>query len=139
MILMRETTPAIIRLGTTVWSVRTPSIRIRTRITLPLRNFDRHDFGREPAVCLGLGSLLLASDGECILVDIADTGPGIPEDIRARVFEPFFTTKDVGKGSGLGLSQVYGFVRQSSGDVVIHSAPGQGTRVVMRFPRAGAP
>ena len=56
-----------------------------------------------------------------------------------RVFDPFFTTKDVGKGSGLGLSQVYGFVRQSGGNVRIESQPGHGTTVRLYLPRAEKP
>jgi CheY-like chemotaxis protein len=56
--------------------------------------------------------------------------------VRARAFEPFFTTKDVGRGTGLGLSQVFGFVRQLGGHVTIDSAPGDGTRVTMFLPEA---
>lgn len=56
--------------------------------------------------------------------------------VKARVFEPFFTTKATGSGSGLGLSMVYGFVRQSGGRVALESAPGQGTTVRLQLPRA---
>jgi CheY-like chemotaxis protein len=74
--------------------------------------------------------------GEYIAVALTDTGMGMTPEVRARAFEPFFTTKETGKGSGLGLSMVYGFARQSGGDVVIDSTPGQGTTVTLYLPCA---
>jgi signal transduction histidine kinase len=70
-----------------------------------------------------------ASSGPWICVEVTDTGVGMSSDVLERVFEPFFTTKEVGKGSGLGLSQVYGFVRQSEGHVAIDTRPGHGAAI----------
>jgi len=72
--------------------------------------------------------------GDYIKISVTDTGEGMPRDVLNRVFEPFFTTKEVGKGSGLGLSQVYGFVTQSGGHVAIDSKPGAGTTVALYLP-----
>ncbi len=74
--------------------------------------------------------------GDHAVVEVADTGAGMTPDTLARVFEPFFTTKSVGEGTGLGLSQVYGFVTQSGGTIAIDSAPGNGTTVRIVLPRA---
>jgi CheY-like chemotaxis protein len=72
--------------------------------------------------------------GDYICLSVRDNGPGIPEDVIEHVYEPFFTTKDVGEGSGLGLSMVYGFVRQSGGAVDIESREGEGTTIRLYFP-----
>jgi CheY-like chemotaxis protein len=71
-----------------------------------------------------------------VRISVADDGEGIPEDVLPRVFEPFFTTKDPGKGSGLGLSQVYGFAQEFGGQVKIDSMPARGTVVSLYLPRA---
>jgi signal transduction histidine kinase len=76
--------------------------------------------------------------GAYVQVCISDTGTGMSPEVKARAFDPFFTTKGPGAGSGLGLSQVYGMARQSGGNVMIHSAPGEGTRVTLSLPRAVA-
>ena len=79
------------------------------------------------------------SDGrrqDMVALEVIDHGCGMSQAIKAQVFEPFFTTKQTGSGSGLGLSMVYGFVRQSGGRVEIESAPGQGTVVRLQLPRA---
>jgi PAS domain S-box-containing protein len=75
---------------------------------------------------------------DCVLVAVADTGVGMSEDVMARAFEPFFTTKEPGKGSGLGLSMVYGIAQQSGGTVRIRRRPGAGTTVEVFLPRAPA-
>ncbi len=76
--------------------------------------------------------------GDYVMIAVTDTGMGIPQDKLARVIEPFFTTKEVGKGSGLGLSMIYGFAKQSGGHLNIYSEVGHGTTVRLYLPRGKA-
>ena len=101
---------------------------------------------------MGVGGLLTVSTGNATLdepsapeepaagayveICVSDTGSGMPKEVRARVFEPFFTTKEIGKGSGLGLSQVLGFVKQSNGGVRVDTVEGQGTSIRIFLPRS---
>ncbi|GGC58035.1 hybrid sensor histidine kinase/response regulator [Siccirubricoccus deserti] len=74
--------------------------------------------------------------GDFVRLSIIDTGIGMPPEVVSRAFEPFFTTKDIGKGSGLGLAQVYGFAKQSGGTVRIETAVGRGTTIALFLPRS---
>lgn len=81
----------------------------------------------------------LASAGRYVALSVADTGIGIPPELRARVFEPFFTTREGGAGMGIGLSILYGFVKSAGGHVVVDSAVGVGTTFTMYFPAEPSP
>ncbi|HZE61956.1 MAG TPA: CHASE3 domain-containing protein [Burkholderiales bacterium] len=73
--------------------------------------------------------------GQYVMIALSDSGTGMPKDVAARAFEPFFTTKDEGQGTGLGLSQVFGFIKQSRGHVKLYSEAGEGTTVKIYLPR----
>jgi signal transduction histidine kinase len=96
-------------------------------LTIRTRNVGRNDPKRPGRAMPG---------DELVLIEVADTGSGMSRDTMARAFEPFFTTKAVGQGSGLGLSQVHGFVTQSGGEVAIDSTLGEGTAIRLYLPRA---
>jgi CheY-like chemotaxis protein len=96
------------------------------RITTRSLRVDRH----ERSACPEL------DPGDYLLVEVADTGIGIPESVIGKIFDPFFTTKEKGKGSGLGLSVVFGFIKQSGGHVSVLSETGGGTVFSLYLPRS---
>lgn len=100
-------------------------------LTIEVTNFTHNEAHLEQ--CEGL------TPGDYIKVKVGDTGTGMSSEVLKRVFEPFFTTKGVGEGSGLGLSMVFGFIRQSNGHMTISSKVGEGTAVTMYLPRSKAP
>lgn len=83
------------------------------------------------------GEEIEIASGDYVVISVSDNGSGMPPHVAARVFEPFFTTKPVGQGSGLGLSMIYGFAKQSGGSVKIYSEAGVGTTVRLYLPRDG--
>lgn len=95
------------------------------RLTIAARNARPGEASEEAA----------AASMQYVLLSVTDTGVGMPPEVQERVFEPFFTTKPEGQGTGLGLSMVYGFIRQSDGHVKIVSEPGRGTTVTLFLPR----
>jgi len=107
------------------------------RLTIATRNVElnpgQHQAGHGQA---GAGDE--PAPGRYVMIEVVDTGTGMSADVVARAFEPFFTTKEVGQGSGLGLSMVYGFMKQSGGHVSINSMPGLGTAIRMYVPSAHA-
>ena len=96
----------------------------RIVIEMGNRSIDRQDALRQDMAA-----------GEYLSLCVADTGSGMPPDVIAKAFDPFFTTKPTGQGTGLGLSMIYGFVKQSGGQAQIHSEVGQGTTVCLFMPR----
>jgi len=132
------------KLGRTLWPALVDPTQIEMIVlNLAINARDAMDVGGRLTVQTGNVTIRGArvrpeepEPGDYVMVAVSDTGTGMPPDVLARVFEPFFTTKAVGKGSGLGLSQVLGFAKQSGGGVAIETEPGKGTTVKVYLPRA---
>ncbi len=133
-----------LKLGTSLWPALVDPTQIEMIVlNLAINARDAMEVGGRLTVQTGNVTIRGArvrpeepDPGDYVMVAVSDTGSGMPPDVVARVFEPFFTTKPVGKGSGLGLSQVLGFAKQSRGGVAIETEPGKGTTVKVFLPRA---
>ena len=136
---LREDIAVELRLAKDLWSIEVDS----TQLEVSLLNIA---VNARDAMAKG-GTLTIVAEnqpdlaqgelvGDFVRLSIIDDGVGMPAEHIARAFEPFFTTKEVGRGTGLGLSQVYGFTRASGGDVRIESAPGLGTVISLLLPRS---
>ena len=118
------------------------NIAINARDAMPAGGRLHMHVGGCDALPAGVGREAGATDAPAagyVAIGITDEGEGMSAEVKARVFEPFFTTKDAGRGTGLGLSVVYGFVTQSQGAIGIESVPGAGTTVTLYLPRALEP
>jgi PAS domain S-box-containing protein len=127
-------------LASDAWPVMADANQVQTALlNLAINARDAMPGGGTLRIATGNLSLATADEdlraGDYATLTIQDTGTGMSDEVQARLFEPFFTTKDVGKGTGLGLAQVYGFVCQSGGAVRVNSVLGQGTTITILLPR----
>jgi signal transduction histidine kinase len=145
--LLQSTMGGSIRIDTRLQRGLWPALVDRTQLELAVLNLainarDAMEIGGRLAV--ETANITLADPvypeeppgGQYVSICVSDTGAGMTKEVRQKAFEPFFTTKQIGKGSGLGLSQVLGFAKQSGGGVRISSQPGQGTSIHIFLPRA---
>ncbi len=141
-----ETVEITANLGQNLWTVLVDRTHLESALVNLAVNA-RHAMPGGGALTIETGNVTLDEQaasmvgeitaGDYVRVSVTDTGCGMSPEVKARVFEPFFTTKEAGRGSGLGLSMVYGFVKQSGGGVTIESEEGQGTTVELYLPRNG--
>jgi signal transduction histidine kinase len=124
-------------LGRGVWSASADAGQLETAL-LNLAINARDAMPQTGLLTIETANAVLDEAGEYVMIAVSDTGTGMPPEVAARACEPFFTTKEPGQGTGLGLSQVAGFARQSGGHVRISSEPGRGTTVRLYLPKAPA-
>ncbi|MDB5649870.1 MAG: hybrid sensor histidine kinase/response regulator [Hyphomicrobiales bacterium] len=121
-------------LATEIWPVEVDPVQLQTTlINLAVNARDAMPRGGKFVVRTSPSVL---ANGQGVSIAVSDSGEGMSPDVLERAFEPFFTTKDIGRGTGLGLSQVFGFIEQSGGTIDISSEVGRGTSVTLVFPRA---
>jgi two-component system, cell cycle sensor histidine kinase and response regulator CckA len=129
--------PAMIRIGTGQIEQIVLNLSANARDAMP--SGGRLELASYSADGQNLGEVGKSCSGPSVKMRISDSGTGISPEIKSRIFEPFFTTKPVGRGTGLGLSTVYGVVHQNGGQIEVDSTPGKGTTFTISFPEADIP
>jgi PAS domain S-box-containing protein len=144
-----ERIPIKTNLGTDIWPVSVDPVQLESAL-VNLATNARDAMPRGGELTIATGNRVLDAEyaagrseltaGDYVLIEVSDTGSGIPPEVLERVFEPFFTTKEPGRGTGLGLSMVFGFIKQSRGHISVYSEIGKGTTFRLYLPRdmAGA-
>jgi len=131
---------AKLQAGREVWPIRVDRAQLETALlNLAVNARDAMPDGGDLIIRVGnrtMDESTTVAGGDYVMIEVSDTGTGMPPEVLERVFEPFFTTKESGKGTGLGLSMVYGFVQQSHGHVEVDSKPNEGTTIRIFLPRA---
>jgi signal transduction histidine kinase len=141
--LVGEDIPIDIRTAGDLWRVRADPGQIE-QLLMNLAANSRDAMPEGGSLTISTDNVVVEADasdrpglrpGDYVTLTVSDTGPGVPEDVRAHIFEPFFTTKALGKGTGLGLATVYGIVKQNGGGIYLESEDEKGTRFLIYLPR----
>ena len=126
-----------IRQNAGLWNVQVDRNQLENAIlNMAINARDAMDGSGSLTIGLANAPLAAGLDGEHVCLSITDSGCGMPPEILDKIFDPFYTTKAPGKGTGLGMSMVYGFVKQSGGEIKVRSTPGEGTAIAIYLPRA---